>query len=288
MSNRWTHGLFVALLFAHLLLLSAQPAAQGGRLEQWVLGGAAPIAHAVGAGLDTLSDLGSGLQTNSALRRENDALRSALAEARSDLVRLHGVEEELERLARLSGYARPAAGRFFVADVVYVDHTSWLRSLVLYTGTATARRNQPVRTLKGLVGRVVFAAGRYAKVQLITDRSSAVSAMIERTRRKGVVSGTGPGHLSLDYVPLQADVEPGDLVVTAGLDGIYPRGIPIGTVVSIEAGQGLFHRLALTPAIDLGLLDQVFVLTTERVPSELKSPEVPAFPGDDEVRDALP
>ena len=89
----------------------------------------------------------------------------------------------------------------------------------------------------GLVGRVFTVAGPYAKVQLITDRAAGVGGMILRTRRQGVVRGGGRGSgLELDYVPLQADVRPGDRVLTAGIDGVYPRGIPIGTVVSVEPG----------------------------------------------------
>ncbi len=151
------------------------------------------------------------------------------------------------------------------ADVVYVDHASWLRTLVLYVGEG--RRAQPAGAgAAGPGGPGGAVAGPYAKVQLITDRAAAVGAMIVRTRRQGVVRGGGPGALVLDYVPLQADVRPGDRVVTAGIDGIYPRGIPIGTVVGVEAGGQLFHHIRVAPAVDFGALDQVYLLEHEPVP----------------------
>ena len=96
--------------------------------------------------------------------------------------------------------------------------------------------------------------------------------MILRTRRQGVVrgGGRGSGGLELDYVPLQADVRPGDRVLTAGIDGVYPRGIPVGIVVSVEQGGQLFHRIQLAPAVDFGSLDQVYLLDYEAVPQKVK------------------
>jgi rod shape-determining protein MreC len=126
---------------------------------------------------------------------------------------------------------------------------------------------------------VVTVAGPYAKVQLITDRAASVGGMILRTRRQGVVRGAGSrgsGGLELDYVPLQAAVRQGDRVLTAGIDGVYPRGIPVGTVVSVEQGGQLFHRIQLAPAVDFGSLDQVYLLDYQSVPPDVKE----AHPGE--------
>lgn len=120
------------------------------------------------------------------------------------------------------------------------------------------------------MGRVVLVSGPYAKVQLVTDRSAGVGVMIERTRRQGVLRGAGGGGLELDFVPLQAEVQVGDAVVTAGIDGIYPRGIPVGRVVSFEPGDELFYRIRVAPNVDFGLLDQVYVLGRLQVPDEMK------------------
>jgi rod shape-determining protein MreC len=176
------------------------------------------------------------------------------------------------RLGEAVRYGTPPAGRIRAVDVVYADHASWLRTLVLYTGDAPARVNQPVLSPDGLVGRVVTVAGPYAKVQLITDGAASVGGMVLRNRRQGVVrgSGRGSGSLELDYVPRQADVRPGDRVVTAGIDGVYPRGIPVGTVLSVSQGGQLFHRIQLAPAVDFGALDQVYLLDFAAVPADLK------------------
>ena len=275
MSQRWNLGLLAVLLLGHLILLSVDPSSRGSALEGLVLAAVAPVAHTATAARDGVAGIFESARLRRSLRAENRRLKQALEASRRALVRLHGVEEELERLSRASGYSRRQSGEFYVADVVYVDRASWLRTLVVYTGTAEPRRNQPVITANGLVGRVIVPAQPYAKILLLTDRSASVSAMIERTRRRGIVRGSGEQSLVLDNIPSQESVRPGDQVVTAGIDGIFPRGIPIGVVTGVEAGPELFHRITVKPDIDLATLDQVFVLTEEVVPREIReaSPE---------------
>jgi rod shape-determining protein MreC len=124
----------------------------------------------------------------------------------------------------------------------------------------------------------VLSAGAYAKIQLITDRSASVGALIERNRRQGVIRGNGEGTLELDYVPVQADVRVGDLVVTAGIDGVYPRGVPVGSIAAIAAGTELFHRIRVVPLVDFGLLDQVFILDREAIREVVKEDRPGASP----------
>ena len=270
MSQRWNLVLLVVLLLGQLVLLSSDPSSRGSTLEGIVLATLAPVAHAATAVHDGATGVFESFRLARTLREENRRLRQELEATRRSLVRLHGVEEELGRLSRISGYSRPESGRFFVADVVYVDRASWLRTLVIYTGSAAPRRNQPVITARGLVGRIVVPAKPYAKVLLLTDRSASVSAMLERTRRRGMIRGSGEEPLLLDNIPLQENVRPGDRVVTAGIDGVFPRGIPIGVVTRVEPGPELFHSIDVEPHIDLAILDQVYVLTEEVVPSEIK------------------
>ncbi len=270
MNERWTNLLFAALLLGQLVLLSSRQQARDSPLERLTLAGLAPVAHGVTAADNSVSGFVSSFSTRAKLRSENAVLREQLERTSRDLMRLQGLEEELRRLKSSTGYARRLPSGYFVADVVYIDHKSWLQSLVLYTGTAEPRKNQPVVSGNGLVGRIVLAAGRYAKVQLMTDRSSSVSAMIRRTRRQGIVQGDGKQGLSMLYMPLQSDVRAGDEVVTAGMDGIFPRGIPIGVVTDVEPGAELFHHIRVQPYIDLAILDQVYVLTEQVVPTEIK------------------
>jgi rod shape-determining protein MreC len=272
--ERRTGYLLISLLIGQFILVTIQGARSTSSLtlaQQLGLRVLGPAARLVSASTRGVAEIARNARLQGQLRDENRSLRLQVEDLRLRLLRLADLEQELSRLGEAVGYNAPLLGQIRAVDVVYADHASWLRSLVLYTGGQPAAVNQPVVSAGGLVGRVVLVAGPYAKVQLITDRAAAIGGMILRTRRQGVVRGSGQegGGLSFDYVPLSADVRPGDSVLTAGIDGVYPRGIAVGTVVAVEAGGQLFHKVRLAPAVDFGALDQVYLLEHAAVPQEL-------------------
>ena len=129
------------------------------------------------------------------------------------------------------------------------DHARHLRPLQIDRSSTAARDagievNDAVVNANGLIGRVVLTTKDMAKVQLITDSNCAVGALLERTRRQGVLRGDGAGGAQMYDIPSLADVAPGDSVLTAGIDGIYPKGIPVGVVVKAEKGPDLFKNIA--------------------------------------------
>ena len=99
-------------------------------------------------------------------------------------------------------------------------------------------------------------------MQLLIDRNAAAGALIERTRVQGVVMGVGDGLLKMQYVPGTADVKTGDLVVTSGIDGIYPKGFVIGTIDHADRGSGAYHEITVRPAADFSRLEEVLIVKT--------------------------
>jgi rod shape-determining protein MreC len=271
-NERRTAWVLISILAVQLVFLATQGATAGAtRLESLGLRLLGPIARLVAEIPGSLSEARQAMKLRSTLQAENARLRAEIEALHLELLSRSDVEGDLARLGTALRYTMPPAGPIRAVDVVYVDHASWLRTLVIYTGNSPARLNQPVLAPEGLVGRVVVSAGAYAKVQLVTDRAAGVGGVLQRTRRQGVARGSGRGLLALDYVPLQADVRPGDRVLTAGIDGVYPRGIPIGTVISVHGGGQLFHQIEVVPAVDLGKLDQVYLLDYQEVPPPLKT-----------------
>jgi rod shape-determining protein MreC len=263
----------IALLLAQLGLLTSQVRARGGgptRLESMALRLVAPVARMVSGTIDLARTTGDSFKSSEALREEVSHLEEEVSKLRMEKLRLQSLDDQVERLSNALGYKAPFEGQVRLADVVYVDHTSWLQTLFLFMPARQAVPGSAVASADGLVGRVILTEGSYAKVQLITDRASGVGAMIERTRRQGIVRGAGRDGLALEYVPLQADVQVGDRVVSSGTDGLYPRGVPIGTVVEVSPGGELFHSIRMAPAADFGMLDQVFVLLADSLPGRLK------------------
>ncbi len=275
MSGRRQVLALVVVLVVQLLLLAAQVPARGGAatvLDLAALRVLGPLGTAVDAATDGSVRLKQRASTRAQLQFDNDRLRAENTTMRQELLRLRGIEEDAARLARAVGYQPPAAGQFVVGEVVYADTRSWLQTLVVRAPAPVLRQpkvDAPVTAYQGLVGRTIAVAGDYVRVQLLTDRMASAAALIERTRRQGVIHGTGGDLLDLAYFPVQADVRLGDRVVTAGIDGIFPRGLPIGEVVAVAPGDDLFQRIQVAPAVDFRTLEQVFVLLVEAVPPAL-------------------
>jgi rod shape-determining protein MreC len=129
--------------------------------------------------------------------------------------------------------------------------------------------NDAVVNADGLIGRVVLTTKDMAKIQLVTDSSCAVGTLLERTRRQGVLRGDGAKGAQLYEIPSLADVQPGDRLLTAGIDGIYPKGIPVGTVVRAEHGADLFKSITVRPAVDFSGIESVIVLQTRKIAGDV-------------------
>jgi rod shape-determining protein MreC len=281
LTERHVRWILVAVLLLQLILVGAQapqsdgPPSRVQALSLWLV---APIAHTVNATVSAVKRIGIGFTVRSSLLEENRRLRGELAALKNDRIRWFDAAGQLERIQDAVSYSQAGGSGLMAADVVYIDHASWLRSLLLFVGDHEIELNQAVVSPGGVVGRVVAVSGQYAKVQLVTDRSATVGAMIQRTRRQGLSRGAEEGLLHLDFVPVRSDVRIGDQVVTAGIDGIFPRGIPIGQVVSIEAGEELFSRIEMAPTVDFGRLDQAFIVARDAIPAELIEDEADERP----------
>jgi rod shape-determining protein MreC len=256
--NGW---LLIALLVGQLLLLSAQlPDPSGNnRLQALVLRVVAIPGRLIAVVSGAASGVEARFETLASVRTENRALKEENQRLKEEVIALRDAEAQVRQLSQAVRYTPPPGGELVLADILYLDHASWVRTLVIYAADTAPEHNAPVMTSEGLVGRVIVVSGPLAKVQLITDRAASVGAMIERSRHQGVVRGTGRGDLELAFLPRQSDVRVGDRVITSGVDGVFPRGIPIGTVAEVQLGDDLFYEIRLAPAADLRRLDHVYV-----------------------------
>lgn len=281
MNPRLSRALLFALLGAQLALLTWQVRREGaplGLLEEVSLRALAPAAHGVQSVSTAFGDAAARSRQRHELAAENERLRAEVRELRRDRLRLEALEREVGRLAGAVEYQRASPYGIRVADVVFADHSALLRTLVVHSGVAGARPNQPVVTEDGLVGRVLSTAGEYARVQLITDRAASLGAVLERAGRQGVLRGAADGRLELDFVPRQVEVEVGDRVLTAGIDGVYPPGLPIGSVTDVSPGSEIFHRIVVAPAVDFRRLDQVLLLDYQAPPRAVTEASADAGP----------
>ncbi len=200
---------------------------------------------------------------------ENERLRLEVARLRAELIQAREHELEYERLVRLLKVAKSFRGRAVAAHIVGRPLGGRQGLVVIDKGQAEGVfPEMPVvavtaqQGIGALVGQVVGVTKHYAKVLLITDPASAVDVFVQRSRQRAVLRGAGEGKCILDYVPAEADVREKDLVITSGLDGIYPKGILVGQVVRILPGRekGLFRNIEVLPAAPLYDMEEVLVL----------------------------
>lgn len=208
------------------------------------------------------------------LRDSHDQLLKENDQMRGELALLAETTSENERLRGMLDFRRDMPGEMVAASVIGSDSASYAKSLRINRGSrAGITRNMAVVTPSGVVGRVLEVAPWHADVQLVTDPHSRVPVRVQRTRSQGMLEGLSKGLCHLKYVARSEDVQPGDVVVTSGLGGIFPGGLVVGTVVNVEKREfGVLQDVRVTPAVDLQRLpEEVFVV--------LKVPEADATAG---------
>lgn len=210
------------------------------------------------------------------LQRRNAELEEALARFQSELVELREIESDYRRLSNLLSYTSARRSQqTLTADVIGYDANSVLRTIIINRGTRDGVAvGMPVVTEQGLVGRVIASRSNAAQVLLVNDVSSAVSARLQTTRAQGTVRGQESGNLLLTFVPLGAQIQVGDLVITSGLGGNFPPDITIGQVTSISRTADLYQEAQVRSLIDFSTLEIVLVVTSFQ-PIDLSSFENP-------------
>jgi len=202
--------------------------------------------------------------------QENLDLRHKVDQLTTENLRLRQSEGDLRRLRSLLGYTEQFTMPTTMAEAVMLDISGRFKSIIVDRGSSAGIDvDDAVVNANGLIGLVVLTTKDMAKVQLVTDSNSSVGVLIERTRRQGVLRGDGTGGTQLFDIPSLADVRLGDTVLTAGIDGIYPKGIPVGVITKADKGQDLFKTITVKPAVDFGSIEEVIVLQTRKIPGEV-------------------
>lgn len=267
--------LFVFVVVGQLILISAQVTSKSGRpVLQAVAFGLVAEVQKLGAGaVDVVTATWSGYFDLRGIRDENAQLRQQLADAQILLQQERALAQRSGELAALLDLRGRVPLETTAAEVVAAAATPDFRTITIGKGTSAGLRpDMAVLAPEGVVGRVIVPSARAAKVQLLIDRNAAAGALLERTRAQGVAMGTGEDRLRLDYVLGTADVTVGDIVVTSGIDGIYPKGFVIGRVDYVERSGNAYREIRIQPAVDFTSLEDILVVLTPQAPEPTPDP----------------
>jgi rod shape-determining protein MreC len=257
--------LFLAVILGHVLLISAQVNSRTGVpvLEAVTFGIFSEVQRTLSGGLSGMQHVWSGYIGLRHLKAENDDLKRQLAASQIAMQEQRALADRSRGFATLLELRNHVALSTTAAEIIGAAATPDFLTVTIDKGTRDGLRpDMAVIAPAGVVGRIVVPSARSAKVQLLTDRNAAAGAIVERTRAQGVIVGGGEDRLHMEYVSEVADIVAGDVVVTSGIEGVYPKGFVIGRVETVEKSGTAYKRITVKPAVDFSSLEEALVVLT--------------------------
>jgi rod shape-determining protein MreC len=274
-----TGYLFLAISVGHVILISAQVQSKSGVrvLEAVTFGAFARVQQGASGVIDVFRGGWGNYVDLRGVRGENETLRKQVADLEVRLQEQRALAARASKLQELLTLKSSVSAPTLAAEIIAGNPNPGMLTVTIDRGSADGvQENMAVIAPTGIVGRVVGPPAAHAsRVQLIVDRAAAAGALCERTRAGGIVMGQeGDPPLRMDLVSNLADVKVGDVIVSSGVDGIYPKGFAIGKVESSQAGSGLYRQITVRPAVDFSSIEEVLVVLVPERPAT-RDPEVP-------------
>ncbi|MEO5331999.1 MAG: rod shape-determining protein MreC [Magnetococcus sp. YQC-5] len=261
-------AVFITMMMALILLLMTHRPGMSERstLQEAILQIAAPLQAFVLRPIATMEHFHSRVTELMHLDRENRMFKAELERLRPLGTRLEELERENQRLKSFLQMRPDPEFRALVVQVVGDSSSAFSRSFILNAGRQDGVIvNAPVVVPEGLVGRVVRASSSASLVLSLLDLNSRVPVLIQRSRARAILAGQNGRLLSLEYLPKDADIKIGDQVITSGTGGIFPKGLLVGRVVSLETGdEGLFKQAMVQPMVDFDRVEEAHLLLSQQ------------------------
>ena len=268
------HQVLVSSFFCVFLSIYILTAAARGQLKNDPVGPALLwLLRPLQVGFQTVTgwiqDIQESYITLEGYKAEIERLRQKVTELEKARNRLLEEEATNRRLRQLLEFRAQLPAGGVSASIIAASASPWFKSCLLDKGSTDGiRKGMAVVTPLGVLGRVIELAPRTAKVLLIIDPNSAVDVVVQRTRARGIVSGSLENGPILKYVKHSEDIQIGDRLVTSGLDGIFPKGMMVATVTAVRKQTlGLFQQVNVLPAVTLERTEQVLVVSAQETPA---------------------
>jgi rod shape-determining protein MreC len=254
------------LLTTTLMVADRRTVLEGGSDHSWLEGVlieiAAPIQKLIRLPVDLLGEAWTDYIALVDLRRKNQALRARVAALEEENLQFREALVASGNLERIVQMRERFEVPLLPSEVVGQDVFPWFRSILLDRGRShEVRSGMPVVSDHGLVGLVTATSPHASRAMMLLDRQSAVDAIVQRSRARGIVRGKGTGDLEFVFMVRGDDVQPDDVLITSGVGGVYPKGLRIGTVTAVQTEEErLLHTGSVRPSVDFGRIEQVFIM----------------------------
>jgi rod shape-determining protein MreC len=265
--------LFVAALFLTAYSSRYPTVARVG--NSIILEVTSPIARVVNAAEDGAESVWNRYLYLISTARENEVLSRRVHELETKLGMLRESETENARLRAVLSFSTERALHGTAASVIGADASGWIRGLLIDRGTTHGlRAGMAVVHPRGVVGQITSVGSNSARVLLVNDHSSGVDVLIQGSRVRGVLEGAGEKECELKFVTKDNPVKVGDVVVTSGMDQVFPKGLVVGSVSQVSAQTStLFQTIAVRPAVDFTRVEEVVVVPSGQSTSSISQGE---------------
>ena len=257
----------VTLLVLALIMFSydLKYRADGSFFRKIVLEAVAPVQKVLSASVKSVSDAWLRYVLLVGIEEENKNLKNKINEFKAALILYQEGYLEAQRLRKLLDLRDDYNFHFISARVIGREQTALSKTILISKGAAHGlKTGMPVIAPPGLIGRLVDVSWHASKVLLFIDENSNVDAIVQRTRMQGIISGAGPRGLILKYISKTQDVKEGDVIVSSGMDGIFPKGLLIGQVSHVDRQDAsLFLKINVAPFVDFSKLEEILILVSE-------------------------
>ena len=257
--------IFIVILLAAILIVLSYNLKQKSPawlIKKVVLEVAAPVQNILNASVKSVSDAWSRYLFLVGIEEENKNLKKKIDDLKAQLILYQEGYLEAERLRNLLALKDDYNFKFVTACVIGREQVALSKTVVINKGTAHGlNAGMPVLAGSGLVGRVIDVSWHAAKILLLIDESSNIDAIVQRNRTQGIIRGAGSQGYVLKYISKTQDVEEGDVIISSGIGGVFPKGMMIGQVSRIDKQEaGLFLKINVVPSVDFSKLEEVLVL----------------------------
>ena len=253
---------FCLLLSVYILTVGARGQLKNEPLSALLMWIMRPLQIAAQGTVNWVSTVHESYDTLAGFRAENERLRKRIQALEVERQKLLEAQASNSRLTQLLDLRSHLPGAPITASIIGHSVTSWFQSCLLDKGSSDGvRKGMAVVTPLGVVGQVVSVTPRTAKVLLLTDANSGIDVLVQRTRARGIVSGSLENGTVLKYVKRSEDVQEGDRLITSGVDGVFPKSLLVGTVIKVVKQHiGLFQFIEVLPAVQPARVEEVLVV----------------------------